>query len=308
MLLNETLIDHVVACSSVRLRAVLELVRIEHVPPVVLALIAGYFLASREVNYEILITGALVATLAEFSLFALNDYYNIEEDRVNAPWRPLVRGDLAPKEALEIGVASLVLALTIATYLMLRYSMYLQLAVLIVFLSLGHAYNVRVKRVGPVGNFIVATTSSAPLLYGYTLAKVPDVDTLFLLILFYMTATLAMYGREVVKGVMDIEGDYRVGIRTWAIVYGCETAQKIAALCFFTAIALSLIAILYLTSVRAVLAYLPPILLTDAIYARSGLILLKYRLERRELEQIRRRTLLGAGIALIAYLLVGILR
>ncbi|GEM_PF-222772 len=308
MLLNETLIDHVVACSSVKLKAVLELVRVEHVPPVILALVAGYFLASRVVNYEVLVAGTLVATLAEFSLFALNDYYNIEEDRVNAPWRPLVRGDLAPKEALGIGVISLVSALAIATYLALRYSTYLQLAVLIVFLSLGHAYNVRVKKVGPVGNLIVATASSAPLLYGYTLVKVPDVGTLPLLILFYVTATLAMYGREVVKGVIDIEGDYRVGIRTWAIVYGREAAQKIAAMCFFTAIALSLVAVTYLTSIYAVLTYLPLILLTDAIYARSGLMLLRYRLKRRELEQIRKGTLLGAGIALIAYLLVGVLR
>ena len=93
-----------------KIKAIWELMRLEHGVMLALAILVGFLIALRTLLTSIryiplkeLIFTFFTALLLEASTFALNDYYDVEIDRKNKRIdRPLVRGDLSPKTALYI--------------------------------------------------------------------------------------------------------------------------------------------------------------------------------------------------------------
>ena len=140
----------------------------------------------------IIIVAMAAAVLVEMGLFALNDVFNLEEDRINAPDRPLVRGDVSVGEAVRLGAISLASGLAVSAILGPA-----PLLVVAIAVASGMAYNVWLKRTGLPGNVVVALDTSLPFLFGATVVRgfdVPPLTAVFVLIAF--TATL---GREVLK-------------------------------------------------------------------------------------------------------------
>jgi len=95
--------------------------------------------------------------ICAFSM-VVNDYYDIEVDRVNQPTRPLPSGQVSKKGAIEIAALMLVVGFA-ATALLLDL-----LAVLIVALYsfLAWLYDFRAKKYGLAGNLIVASSLADP--------------------------------------------------------------------------------------------------------------------------------------------------
>lgn len=178
----------------------------------------------------------LVTVLVEVGLFVFNDICNIEEDRINAPERPLVKGEISVKEATVVGFLSLILGASLALPLG-----FLPFLVVLLAVSTGLAYNMWLKKAGFLGNLVVALDTALPFLFGATVFsgfRVPILTFLLAGIAF-----LAVLGREVLKGIVDMEGDLKAGVRTLAITRGTNFAAIVSSLLFLLAVSLSLVAL-----------------------------------------------------------------
>ena len=92
-----------------KLKAIWQLMRLEHGVMLFLAIVIGSLISQKtlygNINLPLLniVLTFFTALFLEASTFALNDYYDLEIDRVNKRTdRPLVRGDLSPRSALII--------------------------------------------------------------------------------------------------------------------------------------------------------------------------------------------------------------
>ncbi|RLE53308.1 MAG: hypothetical protein DRJ26_03490, partial [Candidatus Methanomethylicota archaeon] len=108
-------------------------------------------------------------------------------------------------------------------------------------LLISTLYNAEAKKYGLIGNFMVSFCVALPFLYGSIAVK--SSGSLLLQIL-SVAAFLANTGREVTKGIVDVEGDKVRGIRTVAISRGKSFAGKLAFIFYLSAVAVGFLPIL----------------------------------------------------------------
>ena len=201
---------------------------------------------------------ALAAYLTGFfigaSAMVLNDIADVEVDRVNAPDRPIPSGRLSVREAwacfwlLSLAGLACAAATGLATLL-----------VALAAWATASAYDLGLKRRGLPGNIIVAFNVAVPLLYGAALVG----RYAWVVAVYWLMVFLTALAREVAKGIADVEGDKKNGIRTVAVAHGVRRAANLSAILYLAAVALSPIpAMKRWVSVEA---YAPLITLVDAM-------------------------------------------
>ena len=208
-------------------------------------------------------TGFYTAFSLTAASMVINDYFDMAIDAVNEPERPLPKGLIKPKNALTF---SLILG---ATGLASSYLDTLPcLGIATLFLILSVLYNSRGKRTGLLGNMMVSACVAAPFIYGgFAVKVVPNA----LLLVFAALAFLSNTGREVTKGIVDVEGDKLRNIKTVAIRYGAKIAATVASTFYIASVALSSLPII----MREVnYLYIPLIIITDAgfLYSSASLV------------------------------------
>ena len=286
------------------LRAFIRLSRIEHGVLTSLIVIASYVTAGGR-NAIAMVLLFLSSLLTEIFLFATNDIYNIEEDRINRPDAPLVRGEASISEAWALSLVSVIIAVALNILgVVLHYLMICSILILITAIVLGFSYNYGLKRVVIVNNVFVAVTSSLTFLYGlYATSSTPP--TLNLPYLLFTVSFLATMGRELVKGAIDVAGDVRAGVRTVANVYGVKTALIIAVAFTLTAVLISpLIIILAIREVYG-LALSMGVAMTDGLLTYICVRLLR---DANYMGRFRSLSLVAMAITIIAYLLFALLK
>jgi len=216
----------------------------------------------------------------------------LEEDKVNAPERPLVKGEVGLREAVAFGTFSLTLGSVLAATLGLLPFLLAMLAV-----STGMAYNARLKRTGPLGNVVVALDTALPFLFGAAVASGARIPPLAYL--FTLTAFFAVLGREILKGIVDLEGDRRAGIRTVAVTRGAAFAARLSCLMLSVAVLLSVVALAFVKEL-VLLAYTALVSATDALFAYAGATLL-LRSDKATAERARRMTLFAMFLGTLAF-------
>ncbi len=102
-----------------------------------------------------------------------------------------------------------------------------------IFALIGWFYNYRGKELGLFGNSLVALSLAIPYIYGSVALGSYSINLGYLLAL---TSFLAGLGREVLKGVADVEGDRLRKIKTVAISHGVRAARMLAAGMFLVAV------------------------------------------------------------------------
>ena len=219
--------------------AYLKLARVEHGVLAGLVPVASYVLAG---GRDMVVALALYVStlLAEIFLFTTNDIHNVREDSVNRPRAPLVAGSATVRGAWAMALSSLAASIaSISIPTALGLSSPAALAVLALALALGYGYNVVLKRVFVVNNIVVSLVTSLTFLYGLYAVKDPRnvYDVVYLMFIISLVASL---GREVVKGVLDFEGDRLFGIKTFATVLGVGAACRVAAYLTLSSCALAL--------------------------------------------------------------------
>lgn len=211
--------------------------------------------------------GLLLAFVTGFTLtgssMAINDYYDREIDAINEPRRPIPSGAVKPKEAL---IASSILgAVGLGASWMIGPAN-LAIAVLAWLAMMG--YSIRGKRTGLPGSLMVSACVAIPFVYGGFMAGGASIGSP---LIFSLIAFMANTGREVTKGIVDVEGDRSAGVRTIAVSKGAKPAAQLSALFYLSAVALSLLPP-YLNLVS--MLYVPFVALTDLglIYLSASLV------------------------------------
>ena len=254
-----------------------------------------------ERSVTILIVGISSALFVEMSVFTLNDYFNIEEDKISKPHRPIVAGEISANSALTLGIITLLLSIMCSFLVVLLYKLLIQFIIVLAALSLGILYDIWFKRVVVLGNIIVATLTAIPFIYGYYLYTEELLSTKALL--FTLIAFSAALGREVVKGIVDMEGDRVVGVKTIATVWGAKTAAIVSSILMITAVLLSLYLFTYPTGTMRLFLFSIFITITNVIFVKSAIAVLR-DINIVTAERVRRLSLIGMLTGIISFLVL----
>jgi len=222
-----------------------------------IAVLAGFLVASGSVALPIALAYAVISVfLFSGAGIALNDYFDFEMDKVNAPDRPIPSGRISRKTALYYSLALFAIAIILAALINVWC---LALALLNTALEILYAW--KFKRIALLGNFTDSWFPASSFLYGafvvQSFGAVPLLAGL---------AFLANTGREIFGDLEDVEGDRKDGARTLPIVAGEKKARLAAQFFILAAVFLSLLPWLW-----GMLSfyYVPVVLAADAIFLYS---------------------------------------
>ncbi|OFV68375.1 MAG: UbiA prenyltransferase [Candidatus Syntrophoarchaeum caldarius] len=283
-------------------KAIWKLTRAEHGIMYAAAVIVGAILAGGGLaDASILFTGTLTAILLEAGTFALNDYYDFEVDRKNNRLdRPLVTGKITPREAFLIGWLLTALGLIVALFLTVPCIILAYLAAIF-----GILYDIKLKETGIGGNIYISITMAVPFIFGGFLIK-SELDPILLILA--SIAFLIGFGREVMKGIVDVEGDAIRDVKTIARKWGVIRAKQVSILLYFLGISISPLP--FLLKIDPVyhmnLAYLIPLLITDLLLLYLCIRLLTA--DKETVNQLRSLSLIALLFGLIAFLTGAMIR
>ncbi|HDM35837.1 MAG TPA: prenyltransferase [Candidatus Syntrophoarchaeum butanivorans] len=278
------------------LKAVWRLTRAEHGLMYAVGVVVGAVLGGARVSdAQVVLSGCITAIMLEAGTFALNDYYDFEVDRKNNRLdRPLVTGEIGLNEAFIMGWTLIAAGMLFALFLPIP-------CLLLAFIAavLGVLYDIKLKETGPGGNLYISLTMALPFVFGGLLVK-PEPDLILLVLA--SIAFLIGFGREVMKGIVDIEGDAIRDVSTIARRWGVKRAKQISALFYLIGITISPIPFLINLnpSYFMNIAYLVPLVFADLI-----LLHVTFRLpseDREGVDRLRSVSLIALLSGLIAFL------
>jgi len=187
----------------------------------------GAFVAGGAFTHLYATAAAVGATwFATAAGMAVNDYFDREIDRINAPERAIPRGAVSPQGALAWSILLFVGAMVCALFLPL-----LAIAIAAINLLALVLYTRFFKGTPGFGNLVVAYLGGSTFLFGGAAVGRP----LAAVVLFALAA-LSTFSREIVKDVEDIAGDREEGLTTLPIAIGERRALQIAAVSLALAI------------------------------------------------------------------------
>lgn len=272
----------------------LRLIRVVNSLMIGMAVIIGSLIAKGWlIDLELLIIGFFVGFFISSYSMVINDYFDLEVDRINAPNRPLVKGVVSIKEALIFSIVLLTAGLSLSMITGL-----FTFLVAVMFSFFSFLYNWRFKEYGFIGNLLVGASISIPFIYGALLVS----RISLLVISMSMTAFFAGVGREVIKGMADIEGDRLRNVRTIARSKGLRNAGCVGAMFFILAILSSLIPI-FMANVG--MPYMVIIGMTDIFFIYLAIKIVRNPMSYVALN-VKRKALMGMLLGLIGYLLEGL--
>jgi len=177
----------------------------------------------------------LVPIFAEMGSFGLNDYLDVEADRINGMLeRPLVKGTIAPNIALYL--SAICFAISIAAGFLINETAFL---IALFFNLFAIAYNWKLKDLPLVGNIFIATTMAIPFIFGgyvYSESPPPVIWDIALL------GFIAGLAREIVKSVEDMKGDVEARkSKTLPVLIGKGPSLFVASMLFLLFIPLTIV-------------------------------------------------------------------
>ncbi len=185
-----------------------------------------------------LLAGANAQSIASLSLAAfalagagiiLNDYYDYEIDRINAPHRPLPSGKIKKTVALiyaaALFIAGILLSLLVNIYCLI-------LACVNSILEFFYARNF--KRIAIIGNALDSWFVASTFIFG-ALSTAKFGKIWFLAVM----AFLANMGREIYGDIEDVNGDKKLGLKTLPIVTSTKFAERVAQIFIILAVLIS---------------------------------------------------------------------
>jgi geranylgeranylglycerol-phosphate geranylgeranyltransferase len=276
-----------------KIRGAVNLIRPVNSAMIGFAVIVGEFVSKPA---QIPLLGSAFGFLTGFFICAysmvVNDYYDVEVDRMNEPERPIPSGDVTPQAAIRESILLLLLGMAFATLTLNP----IAVGIAGLYALLSWLYNARAKKAGLPGNLIVASSLAIPFIYGGVVAGGSIFSSLLLMMAF--TSFFAGVGREVVKAMADTAGDSNRGVRSVAITNGLAAAARVGASFFVLAIIMSLVPLaLGLSS----LLYKVGVIIPDLIFAYLSVAILR-KPDRENALGVKRKALMGMLVGLIVFI------
>lgn len=262
----------------------------------VCAVLGQLFALGEFASLSITLSGFLSIFFISASILVLNDYYDIETDKVNAPHRPIPSNLVSENEALIFSIALLVCGLA------LGYSIGVSaFVVALALLLVGFLYNRYFKKSGLPGNLMVSFSVGMTFIFGGLSVELPFNKVV---LFFALIAALLDLGEEIAADAMDEKGDRLINSKSLAMKFGKSAALKTSGFIFAAVVFLSFIP--FLSNWFSPI-YLIPILIMDVAIAYPA-----YKLHKAQKEEGRKWIRIiysGATLGLVIFLamrLIGI--
>lgn len=183
------------------------------------AAIVAYLIATGTLVPEVLLL-FLAVVLITAAGNVINDYFDVEIDRVNRPDRPIPSGQVTLSAARTYAVTLFLVGILVCIPIN---AICLTIAVFNAILLI--AYAATLKRQPLIGNLAVSYLAGSMFLFGGALS---GMDGVFRVLPFAVMTFFAMLSRELVKDAEDIEGDRASGAVTVPIRYSIRAAAFLA--------------------------------------------------------------------------------
>ncbi|MGM0404612.1 MAG: UbiA family prenyltransferase [Thermoplasmatota archaeon] len=219
-----------------KIKGIWDLIRLDHGLMLAAAVLIGAVIAQKGMpsDYWKLTLAIFTAVFLEISTFALNDYFDYPIDKRNDRTdRPLVRDDLSPMTALLVTFIFFPMGIITAFYV--NYTCFI-IALITGLFALS--YDIKLKKIKLVGNYYIAYTMAIPFLFG-GVAFSPNIPSIIWIL--SSMAFLSGVGREILKDIMDLEGDKEEKVRSLPMLLGEKKSFIISGMFFISAVSISLI-------------------------------------------------------------------
>ena len=281
-----------------KLMALLRLTRMEHSAMLVIAVLAAEMIAGKLPGAWILLLSFISPVFISMSSFAVNDYFDLEVDRINNRKRPLVTGEIKPTDAIYITILSMLVGL--AASALINWEVFV---IALVFGTLALLYSYKLKGVAFVGNSYIAFSMAIPFIYGSYVVSGTLGDGIILIFCMIFFSGLA---REIHGTIRDMEGDSKARrIRSLPRIIGKMSSAAISLLLYLIAIAISVYMFFKISPFKMNPIYAMPIAITDIMLAYTGIGFL-IKSDRKFYDLARNLSLIAMGLALLAILLAPI--
>jgi len=253
------------------------------------AVIVGASLVS-SLNFSLsLFLGFITSFTLTGASMTINDYYDREIDAINEPSRPIPSGAVTPKEAFFFA-----LVLSIIGFIAAYGTNFPCLVVAVFAWIISITYITEGKRTGLPGNLLVSACVVIPFIYGGFVVEKLELP----IVIFVAIAFLSNTGREVTKGIVDVEGDRSQNVKTIAVLHGEKTAVVVSSIFFVLAVCLSPLPWLWgLVSNW----FLPFVIITDVGLIASSVSLLR-NYSRKNARRVKNLSLVWFITGLLAFI------
>lgn len=183
---------------------------------------SAYLCVKFEFDFIIVFIAATAASLINAAGNVLNDYLDIEIDKINRPNRILISHELSKNFVLMFYYTLNFLALTLTFFV--NFNTFLIASLTIIILVL---YNFKFKSVPLLGNIVVAFLTGLVFIYGGYAVGNPGPSVIVALFAFLINLM-----REIIKDLEDVEGDKQSGILTFVNKFGTHYTFYLLILIF----------------------------------------------------------------------------
>lgn len=176
--------------------------------------------------------------------YVINDYFDVETDKVNKPDKVLINNVFTEKQSLFFYWILTFLGLTfglLSCVIALKDKFYLLFAVMVLIACLLYSYSSTYKRKFFIGNFVVSLLVSLSVFLPYLFevlyltnnvsvlaeSKILITNILYFVVIYTMFAFLLTLIREIVKDAEDYEGDVKIHCRTIPVVCGVNKTKTV---------------------------------------------------------------------------------
>jgi geranylgeranylglycerol-phosphate geranylgeranyltransferase len=188
------------------------------------SIVAGSFAISQSILY-----GMLSVFFICGAGMIVNDYFDINIDKVNKPKRPLASGSVSKHFAILYAI----ILYFIGNFLAFNISaaaLYIAIAASV----LLFAYGWKLKKTLLIGNLLVSFLVGLTFIYGGVIA-----GNYLLTAILGLLALLSNMGREIFKSIDDMEGDRKNYVKSLPLKIGAKPAKIVASVFVFIAVILS---------------------------------------------------------------------
>ncbi|MGC8478845.1 MAG: UbiA family prenyltransferase [Candidatus Micrarchaeia archaeon] len=279
-----------------RIAAFLKLTRIEHSAMLVVAVIVAEIITKSIPSAFVLLLSIITPIFISMGSFAINDYFDVEADRINKRFdRPIVSGAISKNAAFAIAIASFAIGIFASLFIN-----YIAFAIALVFGVLAFFYSYKLKDTLLLGNAYIALSMAIPFFYGdFVVSGTLNPNIAIISVIIFLSGL----AREIHGMIRDYEGDSKARKSRNLLSHAGKAASSLFALSLYlAAILLSIFMFFYEKPFAYNLAYAIPIAITDACLLYVSIAYLRKNLSASFFRIARNLSLGAMALALFAYL------
>ena len=273
-----------------------KLTRFEHSIMLAVAVAVGEIITLHSLpEFYPLFLSILPPMLVSAASFAINDYFDLESDRINRRVdRPLVRGRMKQNTVFAIALFLFLAGIILSVFVNANCFL-----LTILFSVLAYLYSSKLKDIAVAGNIYIALTMAVPFIYGGIAASNEVPSAVLLLSSIAFVSGLA---REIMGTARDVKGDKKGrGSKTLPMLIGVRNSLMLSSLLYLISIVLSFVPYIYIFSYAGNVFYILPVIIADIILAYIALGSLG-EVSKEFMKKSRNLSLAAMFIALLGFL------